>query len=48
MIFATVGTQAPFDRFVKLLDKIAPELEEEIIAQTCKGEYQMRDRKSVV
>lgn len=47
MIFATVGTQAPFDRFVKILDEIAPELEEEIIAQTCKGEYQVKNIKTV-
>lgn len=47
MIFATVGTQAPFDRFIKLLDEIAPELDEEIIAQTCKGEYYVKNIKTV-
>lgn len=47
MIFATVGTQAPFDRFIKLLDEIAPEVNEEIIAQTCKGEYQVKHIKTV-
>ena len=24
MIFATIGTQAPFDRFIKILDEISP------------------------
>lgn len=47
MIFATVGTQAPFDRFVKILDEIAPELNEEVIAQTYKGEYQVKNIKTV-
>lgn len=47
MIFATVGTQAPFDRFVKVLDSIAPELNEEVIAQTCKGGYQVKNIKTV-
>lgn len=47
MIFATVGTQAPFDRFVKLLDELAPELNEEIIAQTCKGKYHVKNIKTV-
>lgn len=47
MIFATVGTQAPFDRFVKILDEIAPATGEEIIAQTCKGKYQVKNIKTV-
>lgn len=33
MIFATVGTQLPFDRLVGALDAIAARLDEEIIAQ---------------
>jgi len=47
MIFATVGTQAPFDRFVKVLDELSPEIGEEIIAQTCKSGYQVKNIKTV-
>lgn len=40
MIFVTVGTQIPFDRLIKMMDEIAPELGgEEIIAQSCDGTY---------
>jgi UDP-N-acetylglucosamine transferase subunit ALG13 len=39
MIFCTIGTQAPFDRFVKMIDEVAPALQEEIIVQTLKGSY---------
>lgn len=34
MIFATVGTQIPFDRLIRILDRIAAETDEEIVAQT--------------
>lgn len=34
MIFATIGTQAPFDRFVRALDEISAEIPEEVICQT--------------
>ncbi len=43
MIFATIGTQAPFDRFVKMLDEIASNIDEEIIAQTKGGEYEAKN-----
>lgn len=33
MIFATVGTQLPFDRLIKALDEVAPLIDEEIVAQ---------------
>mgnify|MGYP006883531986 CR=1 FL=1 len=36
MIFCTIGTQAPFDRFVKIIDEVAAHLDEEIIAQVYK------------
>lgn len=39
MIFVTVGTQAPFDRLIKIIDEIAVDISEPIIAQTCKSEY---------
>lgn len=34
MVFVTIGTQAPFDRFIKIIDKIAADIDEEIIVQT--------------
>ncbi len=39
MIFCTIGTQAPFDRFIKIIDAVAPILQEEVIVQTLKGSY---------
>lgn len=33
MIFVVTGTQLPFDRLIKMLDEIAPQLDEEIVAQ---------------
>ncbi len=34
MIFVTVGTQLPFDRLIKMIDEMAPELDQPILAQT--------------
>ena len=34
MIFATIGTQAPFDRFVKMLDEVCEGMNEEVVCQT--------------
>lgn len=34
MIFATVGTQLPFPRLIDALNDLAPDLDEEIVAQT--------------
>lgn len=39
MIFATIGTQAPFDRLVKMLDELCEGMNEEVIVQTIKSEY---------
>lgn len=39
MILLTVGTQLPFDRLVRIMDEIAPELPDEIYAQIGKGDY---------
>lgn len=47
MIFATVGTQAPFDRFIKMLDELAVNLNEDVIAQTFNGEYKPKNIKTV-
>ena len=33
MIFVITGTQLPFDRLIRMLDELAPQLDEEIIAQ---------------
>lgn len=44
MIFATTGTQLPFDRFVEMLDTIAPSLGgEELIVQAQQGKYTPRN-----
>ena len=47
MIFCTIGTQMPFDRFVKVIDSIAPQLHEEVIVQTLKGTYIPKNVKVV-
>jgi UDP-N-acetylglucosamine transferase subunit ALG13 len=39
MIFVTIGTQIPFDRFVEAVDEIAVLINETIIVQTFKGKY---------
>lgn len=43
MILLTVGTQLPFDRFVEIVDRLAPALPERIFAQIGQGEYQPRN-----
>lgn len=48
MIFCTVGTQAPFDRFLQIIDEIAPEMEgEDIIVQAFKDKYVPKHVKTV-
>ncbi len=47
MIFVTIGTQVPFDRFIKIIDEIAPQFDEEIIAQVCKCEFEPQNIKTV-
>lgn len=39
MIFCTIGTQAPFDRFVRIVDEVAAQLNEEVVAQVYKSKY---------
>lgn len=39
MILLTVGTQLPFDRLVRIMDQIAPQIPDEIFAQIGKGDY---------
>lgn len=43
MIIVTVGTQLPFDRLIKMMDDIAPDLSRPVIAQTGVGTYQCRN-----
>lgn len=47
MIFCTVGTQAPFDRFVRIVDEVAAHLDEEVIAQVYKSGYASRNIRMV-
>lgn len=47
MIFVTIGTQAPFDRFIKIIDELAPQLEEEIIAQVHQVGFEPKNIKTV-
>ena len=48
MIFATMGTQIPFDRFLRMLDQVAPLLKgERIIAQTIPGAYKPENFETV-
>lgn len=39
MILVVTGTQLPFDRLIRMLDEIAPELDEEILAQVNGSSY---------
>lgn len=39
MIVVTVGTQLPFDRLIRMVDELAPELDEPIFAQSGIGTY---------
>ncbi|MBR3432000.1 MAG: glycosyl transferase family 28 [Bacteroidaceae bacterium] len=39
MILVVTGTQLPFDRLIRMLDEIAPELDEEIVAQVNGSSY---------
>lgn len=47
MILVTVGTQASFDRFIRIVDKIAIEIGEEIVVQSFKGLYEPKNVKFV-
>lgn len=39
MILVVTGTQLPFDRLIRMLDEIAPQLDEEIVAQVNGSNY---------
>lgn len=47
MIFVTIGTQAPFDRFIQIIDELASEIQEPIIAQTYKSKYKTKNIKTI-
>ena len=47
MIFVTIGTQAPFDRFIKVIDEVAPLVGEEIIAQVYHCDFKPQNIKTV-
>lgn len=46
MILVTVGTQLPFDRFVRIMDRLAPTLDDEVFAQTGRGQYRPANMRS--
>ena len=47
MIFVTIGTQLPFDRLIKIIDEVAPKLDEEIIAQVYQCSFSPKNIKTV-
>lgn len=47
MIFVTIGTQLPFDRLIRIIDNLAPQLDEEIIAQVYKRSFTPKNIKTV-
>ena len=47
MIFVTIGTQAPFDRFIKIIDELALQLGEEIVAQVYQLGFEATNIKTV-
>ncbi len=47
MIFVTIGTQVPFDRFIKIVDEVAPQLGEEVIAQVYQCGFEPKNIKTI-
>lgn len=48
MIFVTIGTQAPFDRLIKAIDEVAPQLKSErIVAQVFESSYDVKNLETV-
>lgn len=47
MIFVTIGTQAPFDRFIKIVDEVAAQIDEEIVAQVYQCGFEPKNIKTV-
>lgn len=47
MIFVTIGTQLPFDRLIKIIDELAPQLHEEVVAQVYQCGFTPKNIKTV-
>ncbi len=47
MIFATIGTQAPFDRFVRMLDEVCEGMNEEVVCQTIDCSYEAKHIRTI-
>ena len=47
MIFVTIGTQLPFDRLIKIIDELAPQLNEEVVAQVYQCGFTPQNIKTV-
>lgn len=47
MIFVTIGTQLPFDRLIKTIDELAPQIDEEIIAQVHQCGFTPKNIKTI-
>ena len=47
MIYVTIGTQLPFDRLIKFMDELAPQIDEEIIAQVHRCSFKPQHIKTV-
>lgn len=47
MIFVTIGTQLPFDRLIKIIDELAPQLNEEIVAQVYQCGFTPKNIKTI-
>ena len=47
MIFVTIGTQVSFDRFIKIIDEVAPQIDEEIVAQVCHLGFEPKNIKTI-
>ena len=48
MILVTVGMQLGFDRLIEAMDRLAPDLGMEVIAQVGRGEYQPQNMEARV
>ena len=47
MIFVTIGTQLPFDRLIRIIDELAPQLNEEVVAQVYQCGFTPKNIKTV-
>lgn len=47
MIFVTTGTQLPFDRLIRFIDNVAPQLNEDVVAQVHHSSYHPQNVKTV-